>query len=161
MAEPSFSLIESDPAIFSTLLEELGVRGLEVSELFSLDRALLQSLDPLALIFLFKWVDTSGSLATAAGASAEKGKPKDDASFFFAHQVINNACATMAILNAVLNIDRSKITAPDSPSKSRSAGPAITLGDELESFRDFSLALDPTSKGLAMKNSEKIREGVY
>lgn len=83
---------------FTALLSELGVKGLEVSELYSLDASLLSSLQPIyALIFLFKYVDQSES--PAGSDPAATGTPKEDTDFYFAHQVINNACATMAILN--------------------------------------------------------------
>jgi len=143
-----WSLTESDPAIFTSLLQELGVRGLEVSELYSLDAALLASLQPIyALLFLFKYVDPS---TTAQADSAATGTAKEDVDFYFAHQVINNACATMALLNAVLNLDAST---------SSSSGTELKLGKELEELKSFSLALDPTSRGWAVSNSEKIREG--
>jgi ubiquitin carboxyl-terminal hydrolase L5 len=84
---------------FTALLSELGVKGLEVSELYSLDSSLLSSLQPIyALIFLFKYVDQSETLAGSSDPAAT-GTPKEDTDFYFAHQVINNACATMAILN--------------------------------------------------------------
>lgn len=83
---------------FTALLSELGVKGLEVSELYSLDASLLSSLQPIyALIFLFKYVDPAESPASSDPSAT--GTPKEDTDFYFAHQVINNACATMAILN--------------------------------------------------------------
>lgn len=142
-----WSLTESDPSIFSALLEDLGVRGLEFSELYSLDPALLASIQPIyALIFLFKYVDTSANVDSTS--NTDRGTPNSDANFYFAHQVINNACATMAILNAVLNI-------------SPAPGQSVELGNELESLRNFSTALDPPSRGWAVSNSEKIREGAW
>lgn len=70
--EGGWSLIESDPGIFSSMLWDLGastlrcpretqlrastgVKGVEVEELTALDPALLAELDPFAFIFLFKW----------------------------------------------------------------------------------------------------------
>jgi len=38
-------------------------------------------------------------------------------------------------------------------------GQDVQLGPELETLKSFSLALDPTSRGWAVSNSEKIREG--
>ena len=130
-------------AIFTSLLSELGVTGLEVSELYALDSALLASLQPIyALIFLFKYVDPSTDSQQPDAAS--KGKPAEDASFYYAHQVINNACATLALLNAVMNIK---------------TGEQVKLGSDLEILKEFSLALDPSSRGWALGESEKIREG--
>ena len=144
-----WSLTESDPALFTSLLHELGVTGLEVSELYSLDSALLASLQPIyALIFLFKYVDTS-SQAQSGDAPSNTGTAKEDVNFYFAHQVINNACATLALLNAAMNIQGG----------SKVAGEEVQLGRELEELRSFSLGLDPNSRGWAVSNSEKIREG--
>ena len=146
-----WSLTESDPAIFTSLLQELGVQGLEVTELYSLDSTLLTSLQPIyALIFLFKYVDTS--VQTQSGDLTlpnSTGTPKEDVDFYFAHQVINNACATMALLNAAMNIQGGK----------GMAGEDVQLGQELEELKGFSLALDPNSRGWAVSNSEKVREG--
>ncbi|KAK9900433.1 ubiquitin carboxyl-terminal hydrolase isozyme L5 [Cystobasidium minutum MCA 4210] len=142
-----WSLTESDPAIFTALLSELGVKGLEVSELYSLDASLLSSLQPIyALIFLFKYVDPAESPASSDPSAT--GTPKEDTDFYFAHQVINNACATMAILNAALNIQ-------GGPAE---AGQDVDLGPDLTTLKEFSLALDPSSRGWAVSNSEKIRE---
>lgn len=150
-----WSLTESDPAIFTSLLQELGVRGLEVSELYSLDAALLESLQPIhALIFLFKYVDP---LSTAASLDPSlAGTSREDVEFYFAHQVINNACATMALLNAVMNLDDG---GGGGGGGGGTASTRVQLGKELEELKSFSLALDPGSRGWAVSNSEKIREG--
>ncbi|KAL8291772.1 hypothetical protein RQP46_002030 [Phenoliferia psychrophenolica] len=130
-----WSLTESDPGVFTGLLQELGVKGLEVSELWGLDEELLQELKPVhALIFLFKWI--GGDAAKADGTLETPTGPH-----YFAHQVINNACASIAILNATLNIQ----------------DPNVQLGEELENLKAFSDGLDPETRGWTISNSEKIR----
>ena len=62
-------------------------------------------------------------------------------SIFFARQVINNACATQAIMSVLMNIEDS----------------AVNLGDTLKEFKEFCGALDPETKGLALSNSDQIR----
>lgn len=47
-------LTESDPAIFTFLLTELGVSGLQVEELWSLDNQSLEELKPLISDFIFE-----------------------------------------------------------------------------------------------------------
>ena len=82
------------------------------------------------LIFLFKWV-------------AQPTKPETltdyDPELFFANQVINNACATQAILSILMN------------------RPEIEIGDELTNLRAFSTGLPSREKGHVIGNSEKIR----
>ncbi|GAA6000734.1 ubiquitin carboxyl-terminal hydrolase [Rhodotorula paludigena] len=132
-----WSLTESDPGVFTGLLHELGVRGVEVEELWGLDEALLRDLTPVyALIFLFKWVGHADP-ATMDGKLEEPEGPH-----YFAHQVINNACASIALLNATLNI----------------RSPDVQLGEELGNLQAFSEGLDPETRGWTISNSEKIRE---
>lgn len=131
-----WSLTESDPGVFTGLLQELGVKGLEVAELWGLDDELLQELKPVhALIFLFIWIG-HGDPATADGTLETP-----EGQHYFAHQVINNACASIAILNATLNIQ----------------DPDVELGEELENLRAFSDGLNSDDKGWTISNSEKIR----
>ncbi|BGP42169.1 hypothetical protein JCM10449v2_006174 [Rhodotorula kratochvilovae] len=138
MAESAgWSLTESDPGVFTGILHELGVKGVEVEELWGLDEALLQDLIPVyALIFLFKWVGHADP-ATMDGKLEEPAQPH-----YFAHQVINNACASIALLNAALNIRT----------------PDVELGEELGNLQAFSEGLDPETRGWTISNSEKIRE---
>lgn len=128
-----WSLTESDPGVFTGLLKELGVTGLEVEELWGLD--MLPELSPVhALVFLFKWV--------GGGAEKPDGTPETPkVPHYFAQQVINNACATIAVLNACMNVNSSE----------------VTLGEELENLKAFSDELDPETRGYTITNSEKIR----
>ncbi|KAK4052342.1 hypothetical protein OIV83_002144 [Microbotryomycetes sp. JL201] len=137
MDASGWSLTESDPAVFTGILKELGVEGLIVEELYGLDDDLLASLQPIkAFIFLFKYVGRADRIGCA-------GTPKEPpVPHYFAHQVINNACATLALLNAAMNVE-------DGTTK---------LGSELESLKAFSRDLDPDSRGWTISNSERIRE---
>ena len=70
------------------------MKGVEVEELWGLDDEIIEQLEPMhALIFLFKWVGGTDRVVD--------GTPAPDAPIFFAKQTITNACATLALLNAV------------------------------------------------------------
>jgi ubiquitin carboxyl-terminal hydrolase L5 len=101
----------SDPLVFTQLLQEIGVKGLQVDDLYSLDPETLESLQPIhALIFLFKWVDPTADetkdnkdneAAKKVGGQLVSADESSDCGVYFAQQVINNACATIAAVNAV------------------------------------------------------------
>ncbi|PAV15016.1 cysteine ase [Pyrrhoderma noxium] len=84
-------------------------------------------------ILCFTWRDekhhTSNSLDTET-----KNK------IWFANQLIDDACASLAILNVLLNV------------------PEIELGSELEFFRSETIDMSPKMRGLAISNSKLIRE---
>ena len=117
----------------SELLKSLGV-PLIVDDLYSLDATELASLQPLrALIFLFKWLPGAGEPDSTGGAY--------DTAFpgFFAHQVVQNACATLAVLNALGNI------------------PDLTVGPELQELLSFTAGMDAQTRGLAVTSADWLR----
>lgn len=115
-------LIESDPGIhslnlgvFTELISSIGVKGVQVEEMFSLDAESWKELEPIfGLIFLFKCSNEKRAI---------NYYEKDD--IFFAKQIINNACATQAILSVLLN------------------SPQIELGKELMEFKEFTKSFNP------------------
>ncbi|CAK9786505.1 putative ubiquitin-specific protease [Cutaneotrichosporon oleaginosum] len=144
MEDPSgWSLTESDPQVFSELLRNLGVQGLQVDDLYSLDADTLERLKPIhALIFLFKWVGQGGS-DDAAGLEIDPA----EAGVWFANQVINNSCGTIAALNAVMNI-------PEQEAGAESIG----IGAELKNLREFGAGMSSMDLGHVVASSDTIRE---
>jgi len=129
-------LIESDPGVFTELIKGFGVEGIQVEELWSLDKESFQKLDPLyGFIFLFKCIDEK----EPDGQLVQDSRLNE---IFFAEQVISNACATQAIISILLNIN----------------DPSINLGSTLQDFKDFTKTFSPNLKGVSLSNSKLIKE---
>ncbi|KAI0082046.1 hypothetical protein K474DRAFT_1029924 [Panus rudis PR-1116 ss-1] len=128
-----WQLTESDPGVFTELLKSIGV-PLVVDDLYSLDSATLAEFQPIhALIFLFKWVGSSAEPSSG-------GQYDPDFPGFFAHQVVNNACATLAVLNAIGNMHD------------------VPKGKELNELISFTEGMDPQTRGMAITSSDWLRE---
>jgi len=135
MAE-EWCTIESDPGVFTSLCEEIGVKGIQFEEIYSLDAESFAAIDSdqiFGLVFLFKWKKDTEEKATVNAS---------DTGLFFAQQVIQNACGTQAILNCLLNVPSEK----------------LELGKALGDLREFTAQLDPQMKGLTLGNSEVVRQ---
>lgn len=84
------------------------------------------------LIFLFKYVSNSGYNPNVLSSY--------DPDLFFAKQVINNACATQAILAILMN-----------------SSDKLDIGSDLVEFKGFTKEMDPYMKGMCISNLEKVR----
>jgi len=123
--------IESDPGVFTQLIETIGVKGVQVEDLYTLDDSITSDLQPIyGLIFLFKWV--KGSKDTRVTCSPQE--------VYFAQQVVVNACATQALISVLLNSDQ------------------IELGTTLTEFKSVTNEFSPEMKGFAIGNQPLIKE---
>lgn len=121
--------------IIRELLKTLGVPYI-VDDLYSLDPEALSALKPLhALIFLFKWLPS-----TASEPSSTAGEYDTDFPGFFAQQTVNNACATLAVINALGNI------------------PSLPSGTQLADLMSFTTGMDPQTCGMAVASADWLRE---
>uniref|UniRef100_A0A8C5BGC8 Ubiquitin carboxyl-terminal hydrolase n=1 Tax=Gadus morhua TaxID=8049 RepID=A0A8C5BGC8_GADMO len=129
-------LMESDPGVFTELIKGFGCKGSQVEEIWSMEPENFDNLKPVhGLIFLFKWQPGE----EPAGSIVQDSRLEN---IFFAKQVINNACATQALVSVLLNCSHSD----------------MLLGETLTEFREFSQSFDAAMKGLALSNSEVIRQ---
>jgi len=129
-----WSTIESDPAVFTSLSRDFGIRGTQVEEIVTMEDAEFSNLAPIyGLIFLFKWTQDMASTHRASSTCVQNHN------LYFAKQVIHNACGTQALLNIMMNAE------------------GINLGKELTEFKTFTADFPPDLKGEAMSNSEMMR----
>ncbi|CAK7269517.1 hypothetical protein SEPCBS119000_003611 [Sporothrix epigloea] len=142
-----WNTIESDAGVFTYLLESLGVKNVQFEELLSLDAQALAELHPVyGVIFLFKYPTNTPYVGD--GDTPRDGCFDHAASenLFFAHQTIQNACGTQALLSVLLN------------KSSAVPGGTVDIGDHLRTFGEFAVALPPELRGEALSNDELIRD---
>ena len=135
--------IESDPGVFTELLESVGVPHVELTELWSMDDDSLRALSEnnsavYGLVFLFKWKPGTSSTRSSSGTSRTPLEEPPE-NLFFAQQVTTNACATQALLSVVLN------------------APNVELGSTLAEFKSFTESFPPSLKGEAIGSSEELK----
>lgn len=129
--------IESDPGVFTELMENMGAKDVMVDELFDLSDESFEAISPaLGLLFLFKWTkETAGT-----GGGQPLSHEQCDPDFFFAKQTVSNACATQAILSVLLNNTN-----------------RVDVGDELRSFKEFTRDFAPDMRGETLGMNMMIR----
>ena len=132
--------LESDPGVFSLLIEDYGVRGVKVEEVYDVSRRIETKV--YGFVFLFRYVLGDRRARKAARDLVSEDTYVFDTdmvnNMFFAHQIINNSCATHALLSVLLNCED------------------IDLGPNLTKLKKFSKGLDPESKGLAISNMVEL-----
>lgn len=130
----SWCLIESDPAVFTEIIQKIGVVGVSVEDLLMLDTSSLEKYERVyGLVLLFKW--------QSKDQAAPLGNVVADAPVFFARQVIDNACATLAIVNTLCNFED-----------------AVNVGPVLQNYLGFTKGMDPEMRGSLLDNLEELKE---
>ncbi|KXN89535.1 Ubiquitin carboxyl-terminal hydrolase isozyme L5 [Leucoagaricus sp. SymC.cos] len=126
-----FAVIESDPGVFSSLTRGLGVKRVEVVELYDIEPWAVDHLRPSGLIFCFTWHKDAHRPTDFSDPASER--------VWFANQLSDDACATHAILNVLFNC------------------PELDIGNELRDFREETREFSPVIRGLAITNSPLLR----
>ena len=124
---------------------------MQFEELISLDAESLQQLNPVGVIFLFKYptgekpqrdkpLDGDFAYSVLGDQAGGEGEP-----VWFAAQTIQNACGTQALLSVLLNKDGAEEGKVD-------------IGPNLKEFKDFTSAFPSDLRGEALSNSDLIRD---
>ncbi|KFD48675.1 hypothetical protein M514_10459 [Trichuris suis] len=120
-------------------VSDFGVRGVAVEEVYDLHSPLNRR--AYGFVFLFKWLENDRRnrhepIASANGIYASRPKaPKD---MFFAKQIVENACATYALLNILLNCEH------------------VELGPTLEDLKESTKGMNASEKGQAISEIAEI-----
>lgn len=133
--------LESDPGLFSLLIEEFGVRGVKVEEVYDVSKNIETKVYGYVFLFRYELGDRRARKKARDLASDNMCyvlEPSIVNRMFFAYQIIVNSCATHALLSVLLNC------------------PEIELGSALSKLKQFSAGLDPESKGFAIANMSEL-----
>lgn len=137
--------LESDPGVFTLLLEDFGCKGIQVEEIYDLAKPIEGTV--YGFIFLFKWIeerrsrwrsrtDQNNTNGSQSGDFIESEDIVNE--IFFAQQVVPNSCATHALLSVLLNC------------------PRVQLGPVLERLQKDTKYMSPENKGHAIGNSPEL-----
>ncbi|KAG5769756.1 hypothetical protein H9Q72_003107 [Fusarium xylarioides] len=123
--------LESEPAFFNIILRDLGVCNVKAQEIFTIDQNSLALLpQPVyGLIFLFQYLP----------GLEEESEEQDATGVWFANQTTSNACATVAMLNIVMNAE------------------GIDLGEKLRDFKESTKDLNTALRGHQISKNNFIR----
>ncbi|KAH9890849.1 cysteine proteinase [Xylariomycetidae sp. FL2044] len=124
--------LESEPAFFNAMLRKLGAQELKIEEIFGLDSMTFEQLPkPVnGLIFLYQYTDEDESSENRQSCPAD---------LWFGNQTMSNGCATVALMNIIMN-------AKD-----------IHLGKELKEFKESTMPLPPPHRGHTLDKNDFIR----
>lgn len=131
--------LESDPGLFTLLLEDFGVQGVQVEEVYDLQKPIEGPV--YGFIFLFRWIEERRARRKIVETTAEIYVKDDEAvaNIFFAQQVVPNSCATHALLSVLLNCEAD-----------------IHLGDTLGRLKSHTKGMSPENKGWAIGNTPEL-----
>lgn len=123
-----FSITDALQAFFNGLLRDLGAQDIKVTELFSVDEAdyLLQPV--LGFVLLCKYAEED-----------DEDTEQVPNSLWFANQTMANGCATVALLNILMN------------------SPEVQLGEKLSEFKRTTRDLPSFLRGYRLESDASMR----
>lgn len=132
--------LESDPGLFTLLIEDFGVHGVQVEEVYDLQKSIEGPV--YGFIFLFRWIEERRARRKIVETTAEIFVKDDEAvsNIFFAQQVVPNSCATHALLSVLLNCNESE----------------LHLGETLNRLKGHTKGMSPENKGWAIGNTPEL-----
>ncbi|CRL01526.1 CLUMA_CG014393, isoform A [Clunio marinus] len=129
--------LESDPGLFTLLLEDFGVNGVQVEEIYDLKKPIESPV--YGFIFLFRWIEERRARRKLAETTDIYQRDESIVnSIFFAHQIVPNSCATHALLSILLNCSN------------------IDLGSTLSRLKNHTKDMTPENKGYAIGNTPEL-----
>lgn len=129
--------LESDPGLFTLLLEDFGVKGVQVEEIYDLHKPLDSQV--YGFIFLFRWIEERRSRRKVVEQTEIFVRDEEVVnSIFFAQQMVPNSCATHALISILLNCSN------------------IYLGETLSRLKTHTYGMSPENKGWAIGNTPEL-----
>ncbi|KAK7063225.1 Ubiquitin carboxyl-terminal hydrolase bap1 [Halocaridina rubra] len=129
--------LESDPGLFTLLLEDMGVRGVQVEEIYDLQKSFEGKV--YGFIFLFRWIEERRSRRKIVENTDNYVRNEAVVNnMFFAQQMVPNSCATHSLLSVLLNCS------------------ALDLGPTLSRLKLLTAGMDPENKGWAIGNTPEL-----
>lgn len=128
--------LESDPGLFTLLIEDFGVKGVAVEEVYDISEK--PSGPVFGFVFLFRWNGKGRRRKGNLFEDSYVDKPSIVNDMFFAYQITPNSCATHALLSVLLNCEN------------------VELGPQLTQIKEFCHGLDPESKGYTIASSLRL-----
>ncbi|EGP83364.1 uncharacterized protein MYCGRDRAFT_76924 [Zymoseptoria tritici IPO323] len=122
--------VENEPEHFTIMLRQMGVEGLQAVEVLDIPYALALPRPVYGLIFLFRYRDEDMRM---------DGNEHESSHVWFANQVPDYACASVALLNIVNNIQDLK------------------MGKQLSDFKAFTKDMDPLTRGDTIDNFDFVK----
>lgn len=123
--------------LFTLLLEDFGVNGVQVEEIYDLKKPIEGPV--YGFIFLFRWIEERRARRKLAETTDIYQRDENVVnSIFFAHQIVPNSCATHALLSILLNCSN------------------IDLGSTLSRLKNHTKDMTPENKGYAIGNTPEL-----